>query len=103
MFWNLSLRPCSNFTGNAIAIFIMTKPTEILQDIAQLAGGAAGLLGGAGQQIRDDVKTRFEDMADRMDLVPREELERVEALLHKSLEQQKDMLARIETLEAKKK
>lgn len=69
--------------------------------MAQLAGGAAGLLGGASQQIRDDVKTRIEDIADRMDLVPREDLERVESLLHKALEQQNDMLGRIEKLEKK--
>ncbi len=80
----------------------MTKPKEIIDDIAQLAGGAAGLIGSASQQIRDDIKTRVEDVADRMDLVPREDLDRVEALLHKALDDQKDMLARIETLEAKK-
>ena len=77
----------------------MTKPTELLQDMAQLAGGAAGLLGGASQQVRDDLKARIEDIADRMDLVPREDLDRVEALLQKSLKQQKEMLERIEKLE----
>lgn len=77
----------------------MTKPTELLQDMAQLAGGAAGLLGGASQQVRDDMKARIEDIADRMDLVPREDLDRVEALLQKSLKQQKEMLERIEKLE----
>lgn len=80
----------------------MTKPKELIDDIAQLAGGAAGLLGSAGQQIRNDIKTRVEEVADRMDLVPREDLERVEALLEKALNDQKDMLARIEKLEAKK-
>ena len=67
--------------------------------MAQLAGGAAGLLGGASQQVRDDMKARIEDIADRMDLVPREDLDRVEALLQKSLKQQKEMLERIEKLE----
>ena len=80
----------------------MTKPTEFLGDIAQLAGGAAGLLGGASQQIRDDMKARIEEIADRMDLVPREDLERVEALLQKSLDEQKDILTRLEKLESKK-
>ena len=80
----------------------MTKPTELLGDIAQLAGGAAGLLGGASQQIRDDVKARIEEIVDRMDLVPREDLERVEALLQKSLDEQKDILTRLEKLESKK-
>lgn len=81
----------------------MTKPTEILGDIAQLASGAAGLLGNAGQQIRDDIKARVEDMADKMDLVPREDLDRVEALLNKAIQEQKDILARLEKLEGNKK
>ncbi len=80
----------------------MTIPKEILGDIAQLAGGAASLVGSAGQQLRDDIKTRVEDIADRMDLVPREDLDRVEALLQKSLSDQKDILARLEKLENKK-
>jgi BMFP domain-containing protein YqiC len=80
----------------------MIKTTTLLQDMAQLAGGAAELIGGASQQIRDDAKTRMEEIADNMNLVPREDLERVEALLEQSLKQQKDMLARIEKLEARK-
>ena len=80
----------------------MSKPKEFIDDITQLAGGAAGLLGSAGQQIRDDIKARVEDVADRMDLVPREDLERVEALLHKSIDVQNDILKRLEILEGKK-
>lgn len=79
----------------------MNKPKELLGDIAQLAGGAADLLGSAGQQFRDDIKTRVEEVADRMDLVPREDLERVEALLQQSLNDQKDILSRLEKLENK--
>lgn len=79
----------------------MMKPKELIGDIMQLAGGAASLLGGAGQQIRNDIKARVEDVADRMDLVPREDLERVEALLQQAITTQKDMLSRIEQLEQK--
>lgn len=73
----------------------------MMDDIAQLAGGAAGLMSGVQQQIRDDIKARAEEMATNLDLVPREDLERVEGMLEKALSDQKDMLARIEKLEAK--
>lgn len=72
-----------------------------MDDIAQLAGGAAGLLGNLQQQIRDDIKARVEAMATEMDLVPREDLERVEGLLNKALEEQEQLKKRIETLEKK--
>lgn len=66
-----------------------------------MAGGAAGLLGSASQQIRDEVKARVEDIADRMDLVPREDLERVEVQLEKALADQKDIISRLISLEEK--
>lgn len=80
----------------------MTIPKEILGDIAQLAGGAAGLIGEAGEQFREDIKARIEDVADRMDLVPREDLDRVEATLQKALKTQEEILARLDKLEQKK-
>jgi len=74
-----------------------------MDDIAQLAGGAAGLLSGVQQQIRDDIKARVEEMATRLDLVPREDFERVEALLEKALAEQKELKARLDALEKKNK
>ena len=79
---------------------LMSKPSQIADDIAQLAGGAAGLLSGVQQQIRDDIKARVEEMATRMDLVPREDLDRVEALLQKTIADQQDVKERLEKLEA---
>ncbi len=80
----------------------MTNSSKIIDDIAQLAGGAVGLLSSAQQQIRDDIKTRIEDMASTMDLVPRDEFERVETLLNKALAEQTDLKKRLEKLESKK-
>jgi len=74
-----------------------------MDDIAQLAGGAAGLLSGVQQQIRDDIKARVEEMATRLDLVPREDFERVEGLLEKALAEQKELKARLDALEKKNK
>ena len=73
-----------------------------MDDLAQLAGGAAGLLSSVQQQMRDDVKNRVEEMATKLDLVPREDFERVEALLNKALEDQKQMQERLDALEKKK-
>jgi BMFP domain-containing protein YqiC len=80
----------------------MTDKSKIFDDITQLAGGAAGLLNGVGQQIRDDMKTRIEDMATDIDLVPRDEFERVEALLYKALADNEEIKQRLEKLESSK-
>ena len=80
----------------------MSKPDQIIDDIAQLAGGAAGLLSGVQQQIRDDIKARVEEMAANLDLVPRDEFERVEAMLEKALQEQDDLKQRLDKLEGKK-
>ncbi len=86
-----------------ITICPMTKSSQLMDDIAQLAGGAAGLLSGVQQQIRDDIKARVEEMATRLDLVPREDFERVEGLLEKALAEQKELKARLDALEKKNK
>lgn len=75
---------------------------KIVDDIAQLAGGAAGLFSGVQQQIRDDIKARVEEMATNLDLVPRDEFERVEAMLEKALADQEELKQRLEKLESTK-
>ena len=47
----------------------------ILDDVAKVAGGAVNVLSGLQQQIKQDVQSRFEELATRMDLVPREDLQ----------------------------
>lgn len=59
----------------------MKNPEHLIDDIAKLAGGAAGIAGSLQQQIRSDIKTRIDDMASQMDLVPREDFDRLEALV----------------------
>lgn len=81
----------------------MKNSNKLIDDITQLAGGAAGLLSGVQQQIRDDIKARVEDMASRLDLVPRDEFERVEAMLAKALADHEEIKERLEKLEKKNK
>ena len=80
----------------------MSKTSHVMDDIAQLAGGAAGLVSSLQQQIKDEIKTRVEDVATRMDLVPREDLDRVEALLEKAMKEQEELKERLEKLETSK-
>lgn len=79
----------------------MKEKADIIDDIARLAGGAAGTLNSVRQQIHNDVKARVEEIAMKMDLVPREDLDRVEALLEKAIADQNDLKQRLEKLEKK--
>ncbi len=57
----------------------MSKSNKIFEDLTQLAGSAAGLMNDLQKQMRDDVKVRVEELATRLDLVPREDFEKLEA------------------------
>lgn len=74
----------------------MKNKSQIIDDIARLAGGAAGVAGSLQQQVRNDIQARVEEMATRLDLVPREDYDRLETLVT-SLEE------RVTALENKKK
>ncbi|MCB1721038.1 MAG: accessory factor UbiK family protein [Rhodospirillales bacterium] len=54
---------------------------KMLDDIAHVAGGTLSIFSGLGENIREDVKTRIDEIAHRLDLVPREDFERLEALV----------------------
>ncbi|MEM7618002.1 MAG: accessory factor UbiK family protein [Pseudomonadota bacterium] len=72
----------------------MSKSNKIIEDITQLAGSAAGLMHDLKTQMHDDVKARVEEIADKMDLVPREDFEKLEA-------QVADLTERLKQLEDK--
>lgn len=74
----------------------MAASDRLFDDIARVAGGAAGLLASVRQQVAEEIMARIDDMADRADLVPRVDLERVEAQL-------KALQKRVDELEGKKK
>lgn len=60
---------------------------KIIDDLAGMMGGALGLLADVRDQVRGDMRDRLKGVADRIDLVTREEIMALEA--------------RIEALEAK--
>ena len=80
----------------------MSKSNKIIEDITQIAGSAAGIMNDVRQQVRDDVKARVEDIASRMDLVPREDLETLEAKLEKACQEIDALQKRLDALEKSK-
>ena len=78
------------------------RKERILDDMARLAGGAVSLIGGVGQQAASEMRSRVDDLASDMDLVPREDFKRVEHLLSQSLLRIEALEKRIEKLEKKK-
>jgi BMFP domain-containing protein YqiC len=57
----------------------MIKPDpKFFDDLARVAGGAMNVFSGLKEQIESDVRARVEEMASRMDLVPREDFDRLE-------------------------
>lgn len=74
----------------------MIAREKILDDLAQLAGGAVGVASGLSRQIKQEIRTRIDEVILRMDFVPRSEFERLEALCQKLRTEQEDLKKRIE-------
>lgn len=80
----------------------MGPDPKILDDIARLAGGAVNVASGLHQQIREEIKVRIEETANRMDLVPREDLEQALAMIEKQNRRIEDLEKRVSNLEKPK-
>jgi BMFP domain-containing protein YqiC len=78
----------------------MQAREKILDDVARVAGGAVSAFGTLRRQVKDEVRTRIDELAQRLDLVPREDFERVELMMYKAREEQTNLIKRIEALEA---
>lgn len=74
----------------------MKPDARILDDMARVAGGAVNILSGLREQINDDIRERVEQMAVRLDLVPREDFEAAQ-------EQIRALYDRVDALEKKLK
>ena len=81
----------------------MDTKNKVLDDMARLAGGTVSLVSGLGNNIRAEIKSRVEEIVDRLDLVPRADLERTEAMVQKMRLEQEELIKRIEKLEAAQK
>lgn len=74
---------------------------KLLDDVARVAGGAVTAFTSIRRQIKDEVRARIDELAQRLDLVPREDFERVELMLYKAREEQNNLNERVAALEAK--
>ncbi len=79
----------------------MQSQNRIFDDMARLAGGAAGLFAGLRAEIDALVKQQMQRVLGEMELVPREEFEAVKAMAAKAREEQETLQARVEALEAR--
>jgi BMFP domain-containing protein YqiC len=77
----------------------MLAKEKVFDDIARVAGGTIGVFSGLSQQVKQEIRARADELALRFDLVPREDFERLEAMLREAREEQTRQNARLEALE----
>lgn len=78
----------------------MPADKNLLDDIAKVAGGAVSLISTVRRQVKSDVRGRMDSYANRLDLAPREEVERLQAQVAMFRSEQDTMKKRITELEA---
>lgn len=76
--------------------------SKMLDDLARVAGGAVNILSGMQDQLRNDMRGRMEEMATRLDLVPRDELDMAKGMIEKLRREVQTLEARIDALEGRK-
>ncbi len=81
----------------------MAMDNRILDDLAKVASGALSGIGGMKQEVESRLRAQFERILAGMDLVRREEFDAVKAMAAKARGEQEDLVARIDTLEARLK
>ena len=79
----------------------MQTRSRILDDIARLTNGAAGVASGMRDEVETLVQHRLERVLEGLDLVRREEFEAVEAVAIKAREEQEVLEKRVAALEKK--
>ena len=79
----------------------MTRNARFFDDLAKMVGGAVSALGSLKEQMTGEVRERVDEIVTRMDLVAREDFERVEDMLKKARLEQEQLKKRIAALESK--
>ncbi len=77
----------------------MQKDNKFFEDIARLAGGAAGGLLDMKREIEDMVGRQMEKLLQKMNLVTKEEFDAVQGMLAKSRAEQEEIKKRLDKLE----
>ncbi len=79
----------------------MQTRSRLLDDIARVANGAAGVATGMRDEIEALVQERVERVLSRLNLVTREEFEAVKAMAAKARVEQEKLEKRLKDLESK--
>lgn len=79
----------------------MQTRSRILNDIAKLTNGAAGVASGMRDEMETLVQQRLRSVLENLDLVQREEFEAVEAVAIRAREAQEALEKRVAALEKK--
>jgi BMFP domain-containing protein YqiC len=77
----------------------MESRNRLFEDLAKIAGSAAGSLSGLKDEVEARARQRLEDFAARLDLVTREDFDAVLAVAIKAREEQERLEKRITELE----
>ena len=81
----------------------MTNREKILDDLARFAGGTIEVISGAKNQAREGAKSRIDELAQSLDLVPREDFEHLEEMVIKLREEQEALKEEIKALSGAKR
>ena len=78
----------------------MQTDNKILDDMAKLATGAAGMFQSAREEVETAMRQRLERAIADLDVVTRDEFEAVKAMAAKAREENEALAKRIDALEA---
>ncbi len=77
----------------------MSNKAKILEDVTRLAGGSVGILNGLRGAAKESIHYRAADLAQKVNLVPYEDFERLEEMVKQSRIEQESLTKRIIELE----
>jgi BMFP domain-containing protein YqiC len=78
----------------------MESRNRLFDDMAKVAGGAAGTLSGLKSEFESRIRQMVDDLVGKLDLVTREDLDTALALAAKAREEQESLARRVSELEA---
>jgi hypothetical protein len=73
----------------------------LFDDLAGVAGGAFSALAGIRDEVQAGVKAQVDQMVQRLELAPREDLDAAMEMIRLLREEQEALIARVTALEAK--
>ncbi len=79
----------------------MQTSGRFFDDMAKMAGGAMGALGGVKQEAESAIRQRLERLLADMDLVPRDEFDAMADVARRAREEQEKLAVTVKALEAR--